>query len=134
MGQYMTLHGTVKGIYINSIFYQSEKFLVSSGFMPSGSVLFDKTGLQLYLIAQHHVNFIKWAPQGNIVCFAGFGNLPGEIEIWDMDNLKQIGKCRKDKVILFEWSPCSNFFLVATTFPRLRVNNMIQVSLKIKLK
>jgi translation initiation factor 2A len=55
----------------------------------------------------------------------GFGNLAGEMEIWDIRDIKKIGSCKKDKVILFSWADTGEYFLVATTFPRLRVNNMI---------
>lgn len=42
----------------------SEFFLVVSGYMPAGSVLFDRNGVQLYLISQHHVNTLNWSPCG----------------------------------------------------------------------
>jgi len=38
----------------------------------------------LFTINNHHVNSIFWG-DGNIVALGGFGNLPGDIEIWDIN-------------------------------------------------
>ena len=125
MVQSMIQDGIQQGL--RCVIIVSEYFMVVSGYMPAGSILFNRHGVQLYLISQHHVNTLNWSPCGQLVCLSGFGNLPGEMEIWDIKQLQLIGQCRKDKVIQFQWSPDSKYFTVATTFPRLRVNNMLQV-------
>lgn len=50
--------------------------------MPAGTVLFDNQGVPIYEFGRHHKNFIKWAPH-RFMLIAGFGNLNGDIEIWD---------------------------------------------------
>ncbi len=35
----------------------------------------------------------RWSPQGRFLMLGGFGNLKGEIEIWDVMNFTKIGNC-----------------------------------------
>jgi translation initiation factor 2A len=49
--------------------------------------------------------------------------LSGEIFIYNLKDMKKIGSLKQDKVVSFEWSPSGKYFLLATTFPRLRVDN-----------
>ncbi len=75
------------------------EFIAISGFMPAGSVLYDSLCVPKFEFGQHHRNTIKWSPLSRFVCLAGFGNLPGDMDIWDVYSLKQIGTCKVNQKI-----------------------------------
>ncbi|KFM57210.1 Eukaryotic translation initiation factor 2A, partial [Stegodyphus mimosarum] len=54
---------------------------------------------------------------------SGFGNLQGQIEVWDLKLKKQISKFQATDSTLLEWSYDGEFILTATTSPRLRIGN-----------
>lgn len=58
-----------------------------------------------------------------LLLLAGFGNLRGQIEMWDIQSRKQISKCDAPDSTLLQWSPDGTHFLTATTAPRLRIGN-----------
>lgn len=62
--------------------------------MPAGSVLFDKLGTPLYEFGVHHKNSVKWSSQHRFMSICGFGNLNGEIDIWDTIEMKKVGQCK----------------------------------------
>ena len=57
----------------------------------------------------------------------GFGNLAGHVEFWDRNKQALVGKAYLPCTTIFSWSGCSHYFMAATTFPRLRVDNVIRV-------
>ena len=52
--------------------------------MPAASVLFDKNCKPFFEFGKHHRNKIIWSPMPRFLALGGFGNLSGEIEIWDV--------------------------------------------------
>ncbi len=60
--------------------------------MPACSVIFDKKCQPFFEFGKHHKNMIKFSPLSRFVVLGGiklilnegFGNLSGEIEIWDV--------------------------------------------------
>lgn len=73
------------------------EFIAISGFMPAGSVLYDNLCTPKFEFGRHHRNTIKWSPLSRFVSLCGFGNLPGDMEIWDVYSLKQVGTCKVKK-------------------------------------
>ena len=59
--------------------------------MPACSVLFDNNCKPLYEFGKHHRNKVIWSPSSRLVALGGFGNLNGEIEIWNAIIKKKIG-------------------------------------------
>lgn len=53
----------------------------------------------------------------------GFGNLRGNIEIWDMKKRKLVRQIMASDSTYLEWSPDGIHFCTATTAPRLQVGN-----------
>ncbi|CAD8063107.1 unnamed protein product [Paramecium primaurelia] len=113
---------------IHDVQWVQNGFIVITGYMPAGAILFNKSGEKEYLILQAHINTIF--PKNNLVALCGFGNLTGDIYIYEMDTLKKVGQTKQDKVVQFEWSPNGEYFLLATTFPRLRVDNQFIICSK----
>ena len=68
--------------------------------------------------------------QDRFLAVAGFGNLPGDIALYTRtaDNkFTPVGAVRADNGVIAEWAPDGRSLLVATTAPRLRVDNGFQL-------
>ena len=105
----------------------SENFIVISGFMPAGCVLFNKDGKPKFEFGKDHKNTIYWSPLRRFVLLCGFGNLDGSIEVWDTHLLKLVGRCKDKSASLCAWSPCGRRFLTAKVTPRMNVDNGFKV-------
>lgn len=58
-----------------------------------------------------------------LVALAGFGNLPGNVEIWDINKKEKLTNIKCPDTTYFEWNPNGMYFITATTAPRLRIGN-----------
>ncbi|KAI9287932.1 eukaryotic translation initiation factor eIF2A-domain-containing protein [Umbelopsis sp. AD052] len=101
----------------------SKEFVVVYGSMPSKATLFDHRANAVFDFGTNPRNFVKYNPQGRIICFAGFGNLNGTVDFWDRKTLKKICTFSAANSSFCEWSPDGRFLLTATLTPRLRVDN-----------
>lgn len=54
---------------------------------------------------------------------SGFGNLQGQIEVWDLAAKKLICKFTARDSTYIQWSSDAEYILTATTSPRLRIGN-----------
>lgn len=99
------------------------EFCVIYGLMPSKATLFNHKCEAIFEFGTKHQNSIFFNPFGNILILAGFGNLGGNIELWDMVNKKLIGTSQAPDTTLLQWSPDGEHYMTATTAPRLRMNN-----------
>jgi len=62
--------------------------------MPATTILFGgNTCKPKFLFGKNHRNKIYFNPFPKYLLLAGFGNLAGDMEIWDMHKLKVVGKC-----------------------------------------
>jgi len=61
---------------------------------------------------------------GNLICFGGFGNLPGTMEIWRRTGaVSRVGAMQSVGTTVVSWSPDGSVLLTAVLTPRLRVDN-----------
>lgn len=107
-----------------------QTFVVVYGTMPSSTCLYDLKAKAIYKLASGPYNTVKWSPHGRFIMLAGFGNLPGDIQLFDKkaDNAcKPMGGCRSECSVTCEWSPCGRYIMTAATAPRMRVDNRISV-------
>lgn len=102
---------------------RSSEFIVICGFMPASSVLFGNDCKPKFIFGKNHRNHILFNPFPKYLMLAGFGNLSGDIEIWDMDRLKSIGKCNSNSASYVKWSPDGTKFLTTVCSPHIRVDN-----------
>nr|CAD7613664.1 unnamed protein product [Timema genevievae] len=58
---------------------------------------------------------------------AGFGNIQGNVELWDVNHRKLINKMDAPDTTLLAWSPDGEHFITATTSPRLRIGNGFKI-------
>ncbi|CAL1365904.1 unnamed protein product [Linum trigynum] len=107
--------------------YCGTKFAVVYGFMPATATIFDRKCRPLLELGSGPYNTIRWNPKGKFICIAGFGNLPGDMAFWDYEENKQLGATRAECSVTSEWSPDGQFFMTATTAPRLQVDNGIKI-------
>lgn len=106
----------------------SKEFGVVYGYMPAKTTIFNQRA-----IAQHSFNLgprntIIFSPHGRFVLVAGFGNLAGQMDIYDLEkNYEKVCTIEGSNTSVCEWSPDGKHILTATTSPRLRVDNGIRI-------
>lgn len=106
---------------------RSTEFCVVYGFMPAKATLFNLKCDVIFDFGTGNRNSIYYNDFGNLLVFGGFGNLPGYIEVWDLNAKKKISEHKAPDTTLLEWSPVGDVFLTATTAPRLRMANGFKV-------
>lgn len=102
-------------------------YLVISGFMPAEPILYNSKNEVVLEFGKQHKNQIIWGNLNRLVCLGGFGNLSGEMDIWDLQTKKRIGSCKSNSASHCEWSPDDRKLLTAILTPRLRVDNCYKV-------
>ncbi|GAB7357277.1 hypothetical protein MBLNU459_g8247t2 [Dothideomycetes sp. NU459] len=106
----------------------SKEFGVVYGYMPAKTTIFNQRA-----VAQHSFNLgprntVLFSPHGRFVIVAGFGNLAGQMDIYDMEkNYSKVCTIEASNASVCEWSPDGTHILTATTSPRLRVDNGIRM-------
>jgi len=59
----------------------------------------------------------------------GFGNITkGEMDFWDLKNLKEIGNSKAPCSTRLEWSACGRYLLTAVLYERLKVDNEFKIT------
>lgn len=104
-----------------------KEFIVIYGFMPARATMFNDNCDPVFDFGTGSRNTIIFSPHGKFVALAGFGSLAGSVQFWDKNKMKLVGTTNLAATTDYSWSPCSRYFLAATTFPRLRVDNMLRV-------
>lgn len=100
-----------------------QEFIAISGFMPAGTVLFTNDCVPKFEFGVHHRNTIRWSPFSRFILLGGFGNLSGEMEIWEASSLTKIGTCKSNSAVSCIWAPDARRILTGVLNPRLRVDN-----------
>lgn len=104
------------------------EFAAVYGLMPSKTSFFDVRGNEKSSMPLSARNYLKYAPNGNLVVVAGFGNLQGNMDIYDRSrDFVKVGEILATNSSFYDWSPCGRFLLTATTSPRMRVDNGIKL-------
>ncbi|CRG83012.1 Eukaryotic translation initiation factor 2A [Talaromyces islandicus] len=106
----------------------SKEFGVVYGFMPAKTTIFNSRGVvsQSYPLAPR--NTIVFSPNGRFVVVAGFGNLAGQMDIYDLEKgHKKVTTIEGSNATVCEWAPDGRHILTATTSPRLRVDNGVRI-------
>lgn len=91
--------------------------------MPAKATLFNLKCEPIFEFGTGPRNSIHYNPFGNILLLGGFGNLRGQVELWDMNVHKLIARMDAPDTTLLSWSPDGEHFMTATTAPRLRMCN-----------
>ena len=73
-------------------------------------------------------NTVRWNPYSRFVAVGGFGNLPGDLDLWEIKSRKVVKTLRVECTVECSWCPNGDrMFMSATTTPRMRVDNCIQL-------
>ncbi|KAM8770147.1 eukaryotic translation initiation factor 2A isoform 3-T4 [Rhynchonycteris naso] len=105
----------------------SAEFCAVYGFMPAKATVFNLKCDPVFDFGTGPRNAAYYSPHGQILVLAGFGNLRGQMEVWDVKNYKLISKPVASDSTYFAWCPDGEHILTATCAPRLRVNNGFKV-------
>ncbi|KAJ1657398.1 hypothetical protein IWQ61_003192 [Dispira simplex] len=105
----------------------AKEFAVVYGYMPAKAALFDRRASLVHDFGTAPRNFVQFSPQGRFVAVAGFGNLTGQMDIWDLKHRKKSSSFDASNTTFCQWSPSGRYLLTATCSPRLRVDNGIKV-------
>ncbi|KAL8725912.1 MAG: hypothetical protein Q9166_007040 [cf. Caloplaca sp. 2 TL-2023] len=106
----------------------SKEFGVVYGYMPAKTTIFDTRAKATHSFALGPRNTIIFSPHGRFVLVAGFGNLAGQMDIYDLEKTYQkICTIEASNASVCEWSPDGKHILTATTSPRLRVDNGVRI-------
>lgn len=98
------------------------------GYMPAKTTLFNTRAIAVHNFALGPRNTILFSPNGRFVLVAGFGNLAGQMDVYDIEkDYKKVCMIEASNASVCQWSPDSRFILTATTSPRLRVDNGVRV-------
>ncbi|KAK5868128.1 hypothetical protein PBY51_009170 [Eleginops maclovinus] len=105
----------------------SAEFCVVYGFMPAKATVYNLKCDPLFDFGTGPRNAAYYSPQGHILILAGFGNLRGQMEVWDVKKYKLVSKPQAPDATHFSWCPDGEHVMTATCSPRLRVGNCFQV-------
>jgi len=101
----------------------SSHFACVYGYMPAKATLFDIKCEPIFDFGTGPRNICSFNPHGNILCLAGFGNLNGYMEMWNVDGKKLVAKPQATDTTHMEWCPDGQHIVTSTCAPRLRVGN-----------
>ena len=96
--------------------------------MPAKATIFNAKAQTTHSFPLAPRNTILFSPHGRFVVVAGFGNLAGQMDIYDLSkNFAKVCTIEASNASICEWSPDGSHILCATTSPRLRVDNGIRL-------
>lgn len=105
-----------------------DNFILIYGFMPARATMFDDRCEPVFDFGTGSWNTIIFSPHGRYVALGGFGSLAGRVEFWDSVKNSVVGRVELPCTTEYSWSPCSRYFLSATTYPRLREGNGYKIA------
>jgi translation initiation factor 2A len=107
---------------------KSNSFAVVYGFMPAKTVIFNSKAQVVHTFPLGPRNTVHFSPHGRFVLVAGFGNLAGQMDIYDCEkDFVRICTIEASNASVCQWSPDGKHILTATTSPRLRVDNGVRI-------
>lgn len=96
--------------------------------MPAKTTLFNARAVTTHSFPLGPRNTISFSPNGRFVLVAGFGNLAGQMDIYDCEkDYRKVTTIESGNPSVCQWSPDGKFILTATTSPRLRVDNGVKI-------
>nr|XP_027320493.2 LOW QUALITY PROTEIN: eukaryotic translation initiation factor 2A [Anas platyrhynchos] len=101
----------------------SVEFCAVYGFMPAKATVFNLKCDPVFDFGTGPRNAAYYSPHGHILVLAGFGNLRGQMEVWDVKSYKLVSKPVASDSTYFAWCPDGEHIVTATCAPRLRVSN-----------
>lgn len=72
-------------------------------------------------------NSFFYGPDSHTFCIGGFGNLPGELDFYDLSTFKKVGSTESHMATSQSWSPDGRFFTCAICAPRRHIDNGFKI-------
>ncbi|KAI0023960.1 translation initiation factor eIF-2A [Xylariomycetidae sp. FL0641] len=105
-----------------------KEFGVIYGYMPAKTTVFNHRAVAAHSFPIAPRNTIIFSPTGRFALVAGFGNLAGQIDVYDLEkDYQKVCTIESGNPSVCQWSPDSRYIMTATTSPRLRVDNGIKL-------
>lgn len=105
-----------------------DEFVLLHGPLPCPATLHEgKKGAKRMDFGTGHRNTIRWNNFGRFFVLGGYGQLLGDTDFWDKPGKKLMGSTRMECCVTCGWAPDGRHFLTATTAPRMRVDNKIEL-------
>ncbi|KAI0201356.1 translation initiation factor eIF-2A [Astrocystis sublimbata] len=105
-----------------------KEFGVIYGYMPAKTTIFNHRAVASHSFPLGPRNTLIFSPTGRFALVAGFGNLAGQIDVYDLEkDYKKVCTIESGNPSVCQWSPDSRFIMTATTSPRLRVDNGVKL-------
>ncbi len=96
--------------------------------MPAKTTIFNARAVAVHNFNLAPRNTVLFSPHGRFVLVAGFGNLAGQMDIYDLGrDYAKLVTIEASNASVCEWSPDGKHILTATTSPRLRVDNGLRI-------
>ncbi|KAK4203583.1 eukaryotic translation initiation factor eIF2A-domain-containing protein [Triangularia verruculosa] len=106
----------------------SKEFGVIYGYMPAKTTIFNHRAVPTHSFPLGPRNTIIFSPTGRFALVAGFGNLAGQIDVYDLEkDNRKVCTIESGNPSVCQWSPDSRYIMTATTSPRLRVDNGVKL-------
>ena len=107
---------------------KSDSFVVIAGRSPPVATLHNKAGAPTFSFGTSAFNTAKFSPHGRFLMLGGFGNMPGDITLWDVNKKKPLGPTFNSPcTVTCDWSPDGRYLMTTTTRPRLNVDNGFKI-------
>ena len=71
-------------------------------------------------------NTIRVCPFSQIVMIGGFGSLDGEMDFWELSNMKLIGKAKDECAVGIDWAPDGLNIMTSVLYELVKVDNAIK--------
>lgn len=105
-----------------------KEFGVIYGYMPAKTTIFNHRGIAAHSFPIGPRNTLSFSPTGRFTLVAGFGNLAGQIDVYDLEkDYRKVCTIESGNPSVCQWSPDSRYIMTATTSPRLRVDNGVKI-------
>ena len=94
--------------------------------MPAKTTIFNNKAVATHSFALGPRNTVKFSPNGRYLLVAGFGNLAGQMDIYNLEkNYEKVSTMQASNASVCEWSGDSKYLL--TAIARLKVDNGIRI-------
>jgi len=103
------------------------QFVVVYGYMPARATLFNRKCESVFDFGTGPRNMVLFNPMGNLLLLGGFGNLRGNVEMWDVPGKKKAAQFEAPDTTDVKWSPDGQHIVTSTCAPRLRTGNGFKV-------